>query len=279
MSIQIIQGKLSSDNIDKFNADISLAELKESFSQQFNAAVGQNEETLSVTLPYSQESLREAVILIQQLCEQYDPNGHLDVTIETLKPAAAYRDQYPSFIFPWERQYYSYSLGAREEVSKDKESLSVRTRKKSKSRRDEDVKYDSFFLNSIDELSFEGSLPEEKFEVTGESFSEYLFKLIDERGLRDSDVYKKANIDRRTFSKLRNNSFNPTKKTVLAFAVALKLNVKETNELLSKAGYVLSDSFKFDIIVRYYIENGIYDIMEINECLFAYDQPLLGSQA
>lgn len=110
-----------------------------------------------------------------------------------------------------------------------------------------------------------------------ETFSEALIRLIDQKGLKDPDVYKKANIDRKFFNKIKNNkNYKPSKSTCVAFAIALELNLDETRDLIGKAGYALTHSSKFDIIIEYFILEGNYNTLEINEVLFTFEQPLIG---
>ena len=132
----------------------------------------------------------------------------------------------------------------------------------------------SYPTTSVGKLSLE-----EYMKLMDKSFAYKLFDWIDERGMTDVECYKKANVDKKTFSKIKcnPNTYKPSKQTAVAFAIALELNLEETQDLLASAGLTLSRSFKFDKIIRYFIQKEIYDIFIINEALFEFDQVLLGN--
>lgn len=119
---------------------------------------------------------------------------------------------------------------------------------------------------------------EEMLKQEDAGFTETLLKLIDQKGEKDSVIYKKANLSKQHFSKIRNNPhYKPTKPTAIALALALELSLEQTRDLIGRAGYALSNSSKFDLIIRYFIEQKNYDILQINIALYEFDQALLGS--
>jgi hypothetical protein len=119
---------------------------------------------------------------------------------------------------------------------------------------------------------------EELLRQADAGFTETLLKLIDESGRKDSEIYKKANLSKQHFSKIRNDlNYKPTKSTAIALALALELDLDRTRDLIGRAGYALTNSSKFDLIIRYFIEKRQYNIVEINMALYEFDQALLGA--
>jgi hypothetical protein len=118
---------------------------------------------------------------------------------------------------------------------------------------------------------------EDLLDKIDDTFAVSLMKLIDLKQISDVECYKKANVSKQTWYKILNEKdYKPSKNTVIAFAIALKLNYSETQKLLATVGFTLSKSSKFDLIIEYFLQNGVYDIMQINETLFEFDQPCLG---
>ncbi len=159
-----------------------------------------------------------------------------------------------------------------------------RLRESIQRRRLSELEYDSMVCEAIsykeEETKLLSPTPrklEDLMKEIDETFSENLIRLIDQKGLKDPDVYKKANIDRKLFSKIKNNKdYKPSKATCLAFAIALELNLDETKDFIGRAGYALSRSSYFDIIIEYFILEGVYDTFEINSVLFKFGQPPIG---
>lgn len=149
------------------------------------------------------------------------------------------------------------------EYAKCSESFEISVKSSVINKRKSKPRYASLNISEI-------SLNEFKLD---ESFSESLLRIIDSKGLKDSDVYKKAHLDRKLFSKIRSNKFySPSKQTVIALCISLELNLKQTKELLKKAGFALSDSNMFDVIIKFFISQKKYDLYLINEALLQYDQ-------
>ena len=143
---------------------------------------------------------------------------------------------------------------------------------------DEDISFNAAPMEAVCEETTVGKGIDDLVGNLDEPFNATLLRLIDAKGKTDAQVYKRANIDRKLFSKIRiGKGYLPSKRTVIALAIALELSIDETKDLLNRAGYSISHSQKFDVIIEYFIVSGQYNIFEINEVLFKYDQPLLGA--
>ena len=193
-----------------------------------------------------------------------------------------------------------YYEPARDDIKLDKEILSIfdkisnfRKRRAQKKKAAEDAQalqnldetdVEHFDLSKMKETRIERGMSSTKAinrnidDLMGqmeETFSQRLLRMIDERGMTDAEAYTKAYVDRRHFSKIRKDvNYAPNKKTVLAFTIALELSLDEAKDLLRSAGFALSRSSKTDIIVAYFLQNKIYDMFEINDVLYAYEQPI-----
>lgn len=152
----------------------------------------------------------------------------------------------------------------------------IRERRQLKPRYDEDLD-EIFYVQACDSAVGAASL-EELLKQEEMTFSEALLDWLIRKDLNDPDVYKKANIDRKLFSKIRKNpDYKPKKSTAIALALALELDLEETKEFIGRAGYALTHSSKYDIIIEFFISQKNYNVFEINEVLFAYNYPLIGA--
>ena len=224
------------------------------------------------------EAIRTAVKTVTEFLETHEMDVYLVFFAKSVFEKS--RDAYPELNERIER------ITRAEEEAFEREKARRRTAKEACDLQENALSADAFLCapqarpaaNAAASCSLNEENLDERLKDLDESFTEMLLRKIDERGIKDSECYKRANLDRKHFSKIRSNvHYRPKKNTALAFAISLRLSLAETEELLKKAGYALSNSSISDVIIRYFIEKGIYDIFEINEALFRYDQVQLGA--
>ena len=181
---------------------------------------------------------------------------------------ASYIDDH--YVEAWEKATYG--------VEKRSVQRNIRRSRDLELRREYSVREDEAVCMSMEmPAPMAASLPD-FLKQADAGFTETLLKLIDRAGKKDSEIYKKANLSKQHFSKIRNNQdYKPTKQTAIALALALELDLEQTKDLIGRAGYALSNSSKFDLIIRYFIEQKNYNVVEINMALYEFDQSLLGS--
>lgn len=209
----------------------------------------------------------------------YPKDEALQIAISTIQ-SFLLKHEIMIYLVVFDKQVYQLSTQLFQSVKQYIDDHYVETHFSVQKSRDIEVLNDSLHERvSYSKLESRKSLEDVLLGID-ESFSETLLKLIDQKNMTDVETYKKANITKAHFSKIRtHHDYRPTKTTVLAFCVALRLSIKESNQLLEKAGFSLSNSSKLDLIIKYFIEQKNYNIFEINEVLFEYDQSLLGSNS
>lgn len=239
----------------------------------------------SLTLAWKNKCKSIAFPLISSGIYDYPKDEALQIAIATIGEFLIKHDMMV-YLVVYDKKSYVLSEKLFSAIEKYIDDNYVEEHRSSERRRDIEVYGFKQINNIVSELSEAYITPiqkkkrslEELVNQLDESFSQMLLRLIDEKGMTDVEAYTGANIDRKLFSKIRKNKgYNPSKLTAIAFAVSLKLNLDETRDLLNKAGYSLSHSNKFDVIIEYFINEGNYNIYEINEALFAFDQALLGA--
>ena len=186
---------------------------------------------------------------------------------------ASYIDDH--YVEAWEKATYGVETGKAQRW--DDRFGDLELYRESSVREDEPL-YGAMEMPDITEMSVPMTISLPDFlEQVDAGFTETLLQLIDKTGKKDSEIYKKACLSKQLFSKIRNNpDYKPAKQTAIALALALELDLEQTNDLIGRAGYALSKSSKFDLIIRYFIEHRRYNVVEINMALYEFDQSLLG---